>query len=99
MFDKCSEDYFTLGLYNYADRIFEEYVIPTMADYFRIPDKYYLPALSEFYGMKQDGSFVPYVEKSLIHLLMNVFCKSTVWKRGTIVYNLPNWLNKLIYYR
>lgn len=95
--DLYAQWFVELGLHQYADNIFEQYVLPQLVNFFRFPDKHYLPALEEFYGEKTNGKFVPYVQKNLFKLPMNVLKKRTMWKRGTIQYNLPACLNKLLF--
>ena len=95
--DRYTEYFMQLGLYNYADEIFQMYALPQLADFFQYPDKHYLKALSEFYGLDPIKGYIPYVDNSLLRLPHNVLKHHTMWKRGTIFYTFPTWLAKLIY--
>lgn len=95
--DKYTEDFVQLGLFKYADDIFTVYALPQLAEFFLFPDKHYLDALREFYGLHPDRGYIPYVDNSLLRLPMNVLKHRTMWKRGTIFYSLPTWLSKFLY--
>jgi len=97
--DTYTQWFIALGLYKFADKIFEEYAIPQLAAFFNIPNKYYLSAFEKFYGLRVDETYVPYVQKNLWRLPLNIFKQRTIWKRGTLVYSLPNWLNKKLFDR
>ena len=96
-FDQYAEYFMQMGLYQYADEIFEQYVIPQMADFFLYPDKHYLKAMEDFYGLDPKKGFIPYVDNSLWRLPLNVLKHRTMWKRGTIFYSLPVWLSRWLY--
>ena len=73
------------------------YALPQLADFFLYPDKHYLEALQEFYGLDPNTGYIPYVDKSLLRLPMNILKHRTMWKRSTIFYSLPTWLSKWLY--
>ena len=98
-FDIYADFFISLQLYKYADEIFMQYVIPQMAEFFLYPHKHYLKALSEFYGLDPEKGYIPYVDKSIWRLPMNVLKHRTMWKRGTVFYSLPTWLSKWLYKR
>lgn len=95
--ERYTEDFVQLGLYNYADEVFQMYAVPQLADFFQYPNKHYLKALSEFYGQDPVKGYIPYVDNSLLRLPLNVLKHHTMWKRGTIFYTFPTWLARLIY--
>lgn len=95
--DRYAEDFVQLELYKYADEIFEMYALPQLAEFFLYPDKHYLDALREFYGLHPHRGYIPYIDNSLLRLPMNVIMHRTIWKRGTIFYSLPTWLSKFLY--
>jgi predicted HAD superfamily hydrolase len=95
--DCYAEDFIQLGLCEYKDDIFKLYALPQLADFFSYPHKHYLEALEDFYGLHPDKGYIPYVDKSLLRLPVNIFRHRTTWKRGTIFYALPNWLTKRLY--
>lgn len=95
--DRYTEDIMHLGLCEYADEIFSMYALPQLAEFFLFPDKHYLEALREFYGLHPDRGYIPYVDNSLLRLPLNVLKHRTMWKRGTIFYSLPTWLSKFLY--
>ena len=96
-FDTYADDYVQMGLYQYTDEIFEQYVIPQMAEFFLSPDKHYLKAMEDFYSLDPAKGYLPYVDKSVWRLPLNVLKHRTIWKRGTIFYGLPIWLSKWLY--
>lgn len=96
-FDIYTDYFIELGLHEHADNIFCQYAIPQLAEFFNCPDKHYLTALAEFYGLDPNKGFIPYVEKSLLRLPLNILKHRTIWKRGTIFYSLPKWLSKKLY--
>ncbi len=95
--DRYTEDFIQLGLCDYADEVFRMYALPQLADFFLYPDKHYLETLQEFYGLDPNTGYIPYVDKSLLRLPMNILKHRTMWKRGTIFYSLPTWLSKWLY--
>ena len=96
-FDTYADYFIQMGLYQYTDEIFTNYVIPQMAEYFLYPNKYYLKGVEDFYGLDSEKGYIPYVDKSLWRLSLNVLKHRTLWKRGTIFYSLPEWLSKWLY--
>ena len=95
--DAYTDDFVQLGLHHYADDIFRLYALPQLANFFLFPDKHYLKALNEFYGLHPNRGYIPYVDNSFLHLPLNVLKHHTMWKRGTIFYSLPTWLSKWLY--
>lgn len=95
--ERYTKDFVQLGLYNYANEVFQMYAVPQLADFFQYPNKHYLKALSEFYGQDLVKGYIPYVDNSLLRLPLNVLKHHTMWKRGTIFYTFPTWLARLIY--
>ena len=95
--DAYTDRFIQLGLHVYAGEIFTQYAIPQLADFFQYPQKHYLEALSNFYGLHPDKGFIPYVDKSLFRLPLNILKHRTMWKRGTIFYALPTWLSRYLY--
>ena len=95
--DSFTEWFIRLGLHKHADSIFEQYAIPQLAQFFSFPEKRYLKALSELYGMNSKEEYLPYIDNSSLRLPINIIRHRTIWKRGTIFYTLPRWLTKLLY--
>ena len=95
--DIYTEYYIQLGLHLYTGEIFNQYVIPQLADFFLFPIKHYLRALDGFWGKHPDKGYIPYVDNSIFRLLANILESRSLWKRGTIFYSLPTWLCKLLY--
>ena len=95
--DLFTEYFVQMGLHRCADDIFRLYALPQLAEFFLYPEKHYLKALAEFYGLHPDRGYIPYVDISLLRLPLNVLKHRTMWKRGTIFYALPTWLSKLLY--
>ena len=95
--DKYTEDFVQLGLCKQADDTFKMYALPQLAEFFLYPDKHYLDALREFYGLHPERGYIPYVDNSLLRLPMNVLKHKTMWKRGTLFCSLPIWLSNWLY--
>ena len=98
-FDTYADYFVQMELNQYANEMFEQYVIPQMAEFFQYPDKHYLDGIADFYGLDPEKGFIPYVDKSVWRLPLNVLKHRTMWKRGTIFYSLPVWLSKRLYRR
>lgn len=96
-FDTYADYFMQMGLCQYADEIFEQYVIPQIAEFFLYPNKHYLQGIEDFYGLDPEKGYISYVDKSLWRLPLNVLKHRTMWKRGTIFYSLPLWLSKWLY--
>jgi predicted HAD superfamily hydrolase len=95
--DRFTEDFIQLGLNKYSNNIFSLYALPQLAEFFYYPHKFYLEALENFFGLHPCKGYIPYVDKSILRLPMNIIKHRTMWKRGTIFYSLPTWLIKQLY--
>lgn len=93
-----AKEFVGLGLGRYAAELYNHVVMPTLSKFFRIPQKQYLSALATYFVFKPNrNAFLPYVKKYPVFKLPFVRGKYTIWRRGTFIMSLPDWLNKLLY--
>ncbi len=86
-----TKSYIELGLYSYCDDIYHHLVIPTLVSFMEGPEKYYLHSLTDFM-VYDKGEYKPYVKKqNIIQCCLNRG-KNTIWKRGTLILSLPNFI-------
>ena len=87
-----------LGLMKYVDEIFEHIAMPTLTQFFVYPHKHYLSALTQFYAY--NGTFKKYSSYvDQVSWLKLIFTngRSGIWRRATFIYNLPNWLARILF--
>ncbi len=89
---KYTTELLNTKLYLYSDQLFN-LSINTLLDFFRFPEKQYLPALLSF---KLFYSEKPVIKKSgIVNILLNRG-KDSEWPLATILYNLPYLFSLLI---
>lgn len=92
-----TKSYIQLKLTEFNDKIFEEIAIPTLASFFHLPEKHYLPPLEHFFGFHANlQRFVPYVKQESIVSLLKTKGRDSMWRKGTVVYSLPKWVVPLL---
>lgn len=88
--DYCLE----MGLLTDCDCLLNDYILPSMADFFNNPDKCYMGALEDvmIYDKKR-AKYSPLVEKlPLYKLLFGIKLNSVIWKKGTLCNSVPLWV-------
>ncbi len=86
---KYAEAYMQTQIYRYSDAIFSNIALPTLLSFFTVPEKLYLSALLEY---RRGASVDPYVRKESMFRLLRSRGRDSKWRRGTLIYNLPQWL-------
>ena len=86
---KYAEAYIQTEIYRYSDEIFSNIAMPTLLSFFTVPDKLYLTALLEY---RRGAGVDPYVRKESIFRLLRSRGRDSKWRRGTLIYNLPQWV-------
>ena len=88
-----------MGLDGYAKSIFEQIAIPTIYQFIEWPKKHYLEALTSYYSYFGEYSkrYMSYVSRRWLPLVFFNIKRNYCWRRGTIIYNTPNWLLKLFH--
>ncbi len=93
------DSFVELGLCRYANSIFSHIAIPTLYKYLDYPEKDYLELLASYYSYFGENNTKPiyYIKKTPLWKVWLKKERDYYWRRGTIVYNLPNWMNRLFY--
>lgn len=90
LLEEYAEEFIRLKLHYYANQIYENVAIPTLANFFNYPRKEYLYLFTKSWGHKYgDPTWYPYVRYESIFRLLMEKGKDTLWKRATIIYSLP----------
>lgn len=90
--NKYTTEFLNTKLYLYSDQLFD-LSINTLIDFFRFPEKQYLPALLSF---KLFYSEKPVIKKSgIVNILLNRG-KDSEWPLATILYNLPFFFGSIL---
>lgn len=89
-----------LPIARYSDKIFEECVMSCIGSFFDTPHSYYLLPLTDFYAYYSKGEvavILPYVKKcNMLELLRFNKERKAIWKRGSLIYSIPNWLYAIV---
>lgn len=96
LLQKFATNYVSFRLNDYSKEILHEIAIPTLTDFFYIPNPYYLDSLTDCYMMNhRHNRFLPYVKKeSLLSIFINRG-NDTIWPRASVLYSLSPWMRKI----
>jgi len=85
------------NLHGYVDSIYENVTIPTWMRFCEEPNTYYLSALTDFRSCKRGTDcYLPYVKRMGLVELIKTRGRNTIFRRGSIIYSLPNWLVRIL---
>lgn len=98
LYEQYAEGWMELGLDKYANAIFSQIAIPTIYQFAELPIKYYLEALTSYrsYFGEYSQRYTSYVSRKWLPLVLLNIKRDYCWRRGTIIYNTPNWILKLL---
>lgn len=91
---RYADAYIETEVFRYSDQVFERLALPTILSFFTFPQKCYLQALKDF-KVFLDGELKHYIPQESFIRLLRTKGKDSMWKRGTQVYNLPEWFVNL----
>ena len=84
--------YMQAELWRFSDEIFNRVALPTLASFFVRPEKHYLEALVGYRKRDDDND---YIKKETFFVLLRTRGRDSGWKKGTMIYNTPEWLYDL----
>lgn len=82
------------NIYIHSDSILNQIAVPSLLQFINTPNKDILQALDGL-SFNHQGTVTPIVELQSFRKLLRSRGRNTLWPRGTVLYNLPDLLQKL----
>lgn len=96
--EQFAQSYMCLGLFECSEAIMSHIAIPTLTNFFTIPEKHYLGALTEFYAYNYKvGKYVPYVGNVFSIQSLKFKTHYFIWRRASIINSLPCCVRKVLF--